>query len=57
MRSEAVPGALRDTTDRAHAPAAVAVPRVWALEVEAVFVAAVVAGAGRPVHFGSEFMG
>jgi len=57
MRSEAVPGALGDTTDRAHAPAAVAVPRVWALEVEAVFVAAVVAGAGRPVHFGSEFMG
>ena len=47
MLSEAVPGAPRVTTDRARAPAAAAVPRVWDLE-EAVVVVAGVGVGKRP---------
>jgi hypothetical protein len=49
MPSEEVPGAPRVTTDRARAPAAIAVPRAWDLEevvevVEAVVAVAVAGG-------------
>ena len=55
MRLAAVPGVPGATTDRAPGPAAVAVPRVWALEAEASVGVAVAAGADRPTH--SELMG
>ena len=45
-RLEAVPGVLRDTADRAHAPAAAAAHRAWGLVVEAALVVAVVGAAG-----------
>jgi hypothetical protein len=55
MRLAAVPGVPGATTDRAPGPAAVAVPRAWALEAEGSVGVAVAAGADRPAHF--EFMG
>ena len=55
MRLAAVPGVPGATTDRAPEPAAIAAPRVWALEAEASVGVAVAAGADRPAHF--EFMG
>src|ERR1700745_2526839 len=50
MLSGAAPGAPRATTDRAHAPAAAAVPLAWDLEeaVEVAVVAAEGGGGKRP---------
>ena len=44
--SEEAPGGPRDTTDRALAPAAAAVPPAWGLEAEAVLVVVVEAVGG-----------
>ena len=57
MLSEAVPGAPRVTTDRAHAPAAAAVPPAWDLEEAVAVVVVAVGGAGKRPGSRKEIIG